>query len=223
MRSQTVLKMDNTLKSVDKQRKILHLIHETGYNLMQVNGQRVYGPPPDWPQCAPPPPKGCEVFIGRLPRDCFEDELVPVFSIVGKIYSLRLMIDFDGGNRGFAFITYCNAIDADKAVQTLNGIQIRNRHNIGVVKAIENNRLFVSNIPDDKTAEDVKWELKRRTPGVVTVNIFERKHNDRFQCNTRYAVVEYESHKCAAIARRQLRVEQQLCGITVKTDWANKK
>ena len=32
-------------------------------------------------------------------RDCFEDELVPVFASVGRIYELRLMIEFSGTNR----------------------------------------------------------------------------------------------------------------------------
>lgn len=34
----------------------------------------------------PPPPRGCEVFIGKIPRDMYEDELVPVFERAGKIY-----------------------------------------------------------------------------------------------------------------------------------------
>ena len=34
------------------------------------------GPPPGWE--GPPPGKGCEIFVGKVPRDCYEDELVPV-------------------------------------------------------------------------------------------------------------------------------------------------
>ena len=40
------------------------------------------------------------VFI----RDCFEDELVPVFASVGKIYELRLMIEFSGTNRTYCYV-----------------------------------------------------------------------------------------------------------------------
>ena len=32
------------------------------------------GPPPNW--IGPPPCKGCEVFIGKVPRDVYEYELV---------------------------------------------------------------------------------------------------------------------------------------------------
>lgn len=44
---------------------------------IKENGQRKYGgPPPDWN--GPPPERGCEIFIGKLPRDLFEDELIPL-------------------------------------------------------------------------------------------------------------------------------------------------
>lgn len=54
----------------------------------------------------PPPPRGCEVFVGKIPRDMYEDELVPVFERAGSIYELRLMMEFSGENRGYAFVMY---------------------------------------------------------------------------------------------------------------------
>ena len=51
-----------------------------------------------------PPSRGCEVFVGKIPRDLFEDEIFPVFERIGPIYELRLMMDFDGRNRGFCFV-----------------------------------------------------------------------------------------------------------------------
>ena len=44
--------------------------------------------------------------INCLNRDCFEDELVPVFASVGKIYELRLMIEFSGTNRTYCYVRY---------------------------------------------------------------------------------------------------------------------
>lgn len=60
--------------------------------------------PADWE--GPPPPRGCEVFVGKIPRDMYEDELVPLFDKAGKIYEFRLMMEFSGANRGYAFVTY---------------------------------------------------------------------------------------------------------------------
>lgn len=55
------------------------------YTLIQQNGQRTYGgPPPNW-GARPPPSRDCEVFIGRLPRWVFEDELIPLFSTAGEV------------------------------------------------------------------------------------------------------------------------------------------
>ena len=73
-------------------RALVELEKKTGYSLMQTNGQRKCGPPPDW--IGPPPSKGSEVFIGKIPRNCYENELFPLFARIGKIYELRLMMDF---------------------------------------------------------------------------------------------------------------------------------
>lgn len=56
----------------------------------------------------PAPPRGCEVFVGKIPRDMFEDELVPLFEKAGRIYEFRLMMEFSGENRGYAFVMYTN-------------------------------------------------------------------------------------------------------------------
>lgn len=56
----------------------------------------------------PAPPRGCEVFVGKIPRDMYEDELVPLFERAGRIYEFRLMMEFSGENRGYAFVMYTN-------------------------------------------------------------------------------------------------------------------
>lgn len=73
-------------------RALLDLEERTGYRIFQTNGQRKCGPPPDW--TGPAPDKGSEVFIGKVPRNCYENELFPLFATIGKIYELRLMMDF---------------------------------------------------------------------------------------------------------------------------------
>ncbi len=66
--------------------KLLDLTNKTKYSLVQRNGQRIYGgPPPDWNGAAPPE-KGCEIFVGKVPRDCYEDELVPIFATVSQAF-----------------------------------------------------------------------------------------------------------------------------------------
>ena len=95
------------------------LIERTGYPIVQENGQRRYGPPPNWDRL--PPPRGSEVFVGKIPRDCFEDELVPVFEHIGTIYEIQLMMDhFSELNRGYAFVRFSTATEAKECVRQLN-------------------------------------------------------------------------------------------------------
>ena len=197
---------------------LLKLIERTGYTMIQENGQRKYGgPPPGWQGV--PPPRGCEVFVGKIPRDCYEDELVPVFENVGKIYELRLMMDFSGSNRGYCFVMYTNREDAKKAVKHLNNYQIRKGRYPGVCLSIDNCRLFVGGIPKNKTKEEILNEMKKVTEGVVDVIVYPSA-TDKSK-NRGFAFVEYESHRAAAMARRKLipgRIE--LWGHTIAVDWA---
>lgn len=197
---------------------LLQLIDETGYLMIQENGQRKFGgPPPNWQ--GPAPPKGCEIFVGKIPRDCFEDELVPVFSSAGKLYEMRLMMDFSGSNRGYAFVMYTNSEDAKKAIKQLNNYQIRPNKYIGVVKSVDNCRLFVGGIPKTKTKMDIKEEMAKITEGVVDVILY-NSPKDKSK-NRGFAFIEYESHRAAAIARRNLIPGRiRLWGQAIVVDWA---
>lgn len=56
--------------------------------------------------------------MGKIPRDLFEDELVPLFEKAGPIWDLRLMMDpLSGLNRGYAFLTFCTKEAAQEAVK----------------------------------------------------------------------------------------------------------
>ncbi|XP_076419710.1 uncharacterized protein LOC143271732, partial [Peromyscus maniculatus bairdii] len=74
--------------------KIKALLERTGYTLDVTTGQRKYGgPPPDSVYSGQQPSVGTEIFVGKIPRDLFEDELVPLFEKAGPIWDLRLMMD----------------------------------------------------------------------------------------------------------------------------------
>ena len=63
-----------------------------------------------------------QVFCGKIPRDMYEDELIPLFEKCGKIWDLRLMMDpMTGQNRGYAFITFTNRDSAQQAVREVGG------------------------------------------------------------------------------------------------------
>ncbi|XP_069134051.1 APOBEC1 complementation factor-like isoform X1 [Argopecten irradians] len=196
---------------------LLKLMEKTGYPMMQENGQRKYGPPPKWE--GPSPSRGCEVFVGKIPRDCYEDELVPVFEKIGKIYELRLMMDFSGSNRGYAFVMYTNRNDAQKCVREMNNFEIRKGRLLGVCISVDNCRLFVGGIPKTKGRDEILQEMKKVTEGVTDVIVYPSVV-DKTK-NRGFAFVEYESHRAAAMARRKLIPGRiQLWGNQIAVDWA---
>lgn len=202
---------------LSREEALVRLIERTRYPIMQENGQRRYGPPPDW--VGPAPARGCEIFIGKIPRDCFEDELVPVFESVGKVYMFRLMMDFSGCNRGYGFCIYTNREDTRKAVQKLDAYEIRKSKALGVCFSVDNCRLFVGGIPKTKTKEEIFYEMAKVTEGVRDVIVYPSVV-DKTR-NRGFAFVEYENHKAAAMARRKLIPGRiHLWGHQVAVDWA---
>lgn len=152
----------------ENQSETLKLLATTKYKLSQDNGQRIYGPPPDW---VGPPPRKTEVFIGSLPRDVYEYDIVPYFEQVGKIYLLRTMLSFSGFNRGYAFIKFCRPEEAERAIVQLNNSEIRPGQRIGVVRSLDNCRLYVGNLPTDKSKEEIFGEMAKLSEGVTDVYI----------------------------------------------------
>lgn len=64
---------------------------------------------------------------------------------------------------------------------------------IGVVKSVDNCRLFVGGIPKEKNAEEIQKEMDKLTDGVVDVLVYPTSTKDI--SNRGYAFIEYESHK----------------------------
>ncbi|XP_029994301.1 RNA-binding protein 47 isoform X1 [Sphaeramia orbicularis] len=196
---------------------LVALMERTGYSMVQENGQRKYGPPPGWN--GPSPPRGCEIFVGKIPRDVYEDELVPVFESVGRIYEMRLMMDFDGKNRGYAFVMYTEKHEAKRAVRELNNYEVRPGRLLGVCSSVDNCRLFIGGIPKTKKREEILEEVSKVTEGVLDVIVY-ASAADKMK-NRGFAFVEYESHRAAAMARRKLMPGRiQLWGHQIAVDWA---
>ncbi|XP_046645008.1 probable RNA-binding protein 46 [Daphnia pulicaria] len=210
--------IDEILAIQKREESLIKLMQETGCEIIQENGQRKFGgPPPNWE--GPPPPKGTEIFVGKLPRDVFEDELYRIFSTIGPIYELRLMMDFSGSNRGFAFIQFAHRQDANRAIQLMDNYELRPRHHIGVVKSIDNCRLFIGGIPKTKSREEIQGEMERLTEGVTKVIVYS-SITDKTK-NRGFAFVEYINHRAASKARRKLIPDRiQLWGKEIAVDWA---
>jgi len=201
-----------------KDAALRELCKQTGYTIKQENGQRKYGgPPPNWNDVIPG--KGCEIFVGKLPRDLYEDELVPVLEQCGRIYELRLMMDFNGNNRGFAFVKYTTQKEAKLALKDLNNHEIRKGRLLGVCKSVDNCRLFVGGIPKSKQKQEILIEMQKLAEGVVDVIVYPAAA-DKTK-NRGFAFVEFQDHHTAAMARRKLQhTRPQVWGHPLAVDWA---
>ncbi|XP_077359349.1 APOBEC1 complementation factor isoform X2 [Festucalex cinctus] len=206
------------LEGAQKEAGLRALVQRTGYRLQQENGQRRYGgPPPGWD--GPPPERGSEIFVGKLPRDLFEDELVPLCEKFGRIFEVRMMMDFNGNNRGYAFVTFANKQEARAATKQLNNYEIRSGRLLGVCASVDNCRLFVGGIPKSKKREEILAEMRKVTEGAVDVIVYPSAADK--SKNRGFAFVEYDSHRAAAMARRKLLPGRiQLWGHAIAVDWA---
>lgn len=180
-------------------------------------GQRRCGPPPNWTDS--PPGKGCEIFIAKIPKDCFEKELIPILGDIGKIYSFRLMMENEHSHRGFGFCVYTTHETAKEAVGRLNNYQIKKNWYLGVCFSVDNCRLFVGGIPKLKTKAEIHKEVSSVTENVVDIIVYPSAADKNK--NRGFAFVEYTTHKAAAIARKKMILNGiELWGHTVAVDWA---
>uniref|UniRef100_A0A9J7X812 Heterogeneous nuclear ribonucleoprotein R n=1 Tax=Cyprinus carpio carpio TaxID=630221 RepID=A0A9J7X812_CYPCA len=162
-----------------------------------------------------------KVFVGKIPRDLYEDELVPLFEKAGSIWDLRLMMDpLTGQNRGYAFITFCSKDAAQEAVKLCDNYEIRSGKYLGVCISVANNRLFVGSIPKNKTRESILEDFGKVTEGLQEVILYTQPDDKRK--NRGFCFLEYEDHKSAAQARRRLMSGKvKVWGNPVTVEWAD--
>ncbi|XP_050516042.1 probable RNA-binding protein 46 [Diabrotica virgifera virgifera] len=169
------------------------------YIQVRQNGQRIFS---HKYYVDRPTRRNCEVFVGNLAKSCYEDELIPLLEQAGQLCQFRLMLDFMNKTRGFAFASYFTPEEADNAIYLLNGVPLRSGLKIIVSKSVDNCKLFVGNIPTDKSADELFEAIRYAVDGVMDVIMYP----DDFEPNKNrgFAFVEFVTHKKASLARRQL-------------------
>lgn len=80
------------------------------------------------------------LFVGNLSDEVNENDLRNAFGAFGLVADAVVMVDRDtGSSRGFGFVTMSSRKDAPKAIETLNGSELKG-HNIVVNIATERGR-----------------------------------------------------------------------------------
>lgn len=164
-----------------------------------------------------------EIFVCRLPETMLEDELFNLFSSVGPIYEIRLMVTPSGTyNRKFAFVRFYRQVDADEAIRKFNQYEMPKGWKMRVTKSHDNKQLFLKNIDIRKN----RWQIfdAIRAEGVIGVKtvrvVLPREDNNPFHLNRGYAFVDFFTHRAAATARKDFRANLVLFNKKIIMDWA---
>jgi len=118
---------------------------------------RVTGPPLDWDTI--PPSDDCKVRVSGIPNWWHEDQLIPYFEKVGKIYTFELAFisrraEWIGRHRGWGTITYCSQSSAKCAVKKFNNIVIGNKPKPLTAVLFNSMERAVT-----KNADDMDWSI----------------------------------------------------------------
>ena len=68
------------------------------------------------------------IYVGQLDYSVTEDDLKDAFSEFGDVSSVKIITDRSSGqSKGFGFVEMPNDSEADKAMNALNGSQLKDR------------------------------------------------------------------------------------------------
>uniref|UniRef100_A0A671VCF8 RRM domain-containing protein n=1 Tax=Sparus aurata TaxID=8175 RepID=A0A671VCF8_SPAAU len=200
--------------NIERVKELETWLKTTNTKLTQVNGQRKYGGPPEvWD--GPTPGPRCEVFISHIPRDAYEDLLIPLFSSVGPLWEFRLMMNFSGQNRGFAYAKYGSSAEATSAIRLLHGHLMEPGFLLSVRRSVEKRHLCIGDLPAVTSQEDLLQVLRVLTEGVERVSL---KAGPGIEGVS--AIVAFSSHHAASMAKKVL-VEafKRKFSLTISIKW----
>ncbi|XP_026276252.1 ELAV-like protein 3 isoform X19 [Frankliniella occidentalis] len=102
------------------------------------------------------------LIVNYLPQTMTQEEIRSLFSSIGEVESCKLIRDkVTGQSLGYGFVNYHRPEDAEKAINTLNGLRLQNK-TIKVSfarpssEAIKGANLYVSGLPKSMTQQDLE-------------------------------------------------------------------
>ncbi|MFQ5873010.1 MAG: RNA recognition motif domain-containing protein [Dehalococcoidia bacterium] len=68
------------------------------------------------------------IYVGNLAYEVTDDDLMAAFSEYGEVTSAKVITDrFSGRSRGFGFVEMTNGTEAQTAIDSLNGTDLKGR------------------------------------------------------------------------------------------------
>ncbi|VFQ63589.1 unnamed protein product [Cuscuta campestris] len=156
--------------------------------------------------------KEFEIFIGGLDKDATEDDLRKVFSQVGEITEVRLMMNPQTKkNKGFAFLRFATVEQAKRACTELKN-PVVNGKQCGVTPSQDSDTLFLGNICKTWTMEALNEKLKHYgIENIDDLTLVEDTNN--VGTNRGFAFLEFSSRSDAMDAFKRLQKRNVVFGL----------
>ncbi|XP_072161989.1 ELAV-like protein 3 isoform X9 [Bemisia tabaci] len=142
--------MQNGMDTLPQQNGSIHSMNTGSHNTSQNN--------PGGPQ----EESKTNLIVNYLPQTMTQEEIRSLFSSIGEVESCKLIRDkMTGQSLGYGFVNYHRPDDADKAINTLNGLRLQNK-TIKVSyarpssEAIKGANLYVSGLPKNMAQQDLE-------------------------------------------------------------------
>ena len=103
---------------------------------------------------------------------CLQDELVPLFLSAGRLYQVRMMVEFSGANRGYCYLKYSNPTEAEAARVRLDSQQVRPGVWLACNKSVDNKKIsvkIVPHLPPGFSDQQILQEIREFIQGVLNV------------------------------------------------------
>ncbi|XP_059615657.1 RNA-binding protein 47-like [Phlebotomus argentipes] len=181
------------------------------YKVVQVNGQRIIGPPEMLKTLEPQ--ERLEVFISNIPPQVTECEIMPMLSVFGCVFQLRLMMKITGGNRGFCYVMYTHEAHARSAIKKLNAV-VFHGHTLRASVSRNLRQLILGGMNPSLPDVAILQELQQH---------IQPKHVHFFMkpCG-KCVILEFACHRDAALAKRNFGYQARRLGSNVFFKWHNK-
>ncbi|GAB4844266.1 hypothetical protein Ancab_037630 [Ancistrocladus abbreviatus] len=156
--------------------------------------------------------KEFEIFVGGLDKDATEEDLKKVFSAVGEVVEVRLMMNPQSKkNKGFAFLRFATIDQAKRAVVELKN-PVVNGKPCGVTPSRDSDTLFLGNICKTWTKEALEKKLKHYgIENIEDLTFVEDRNNPGM--NRGFAFLEFSSHSDAMDAFKRLQKRDVVFGV----------
>ncbi|KAK7256315.1 hypothetical protein RIF29_29756 [Crotalaria pallida] len=156
--------------------------------------------------------KEFEIFVGGLDKDATEADIRKVFSEVGVVIEVRLMMNrHTKKNKGFAFLRFETVEQATRAITELKNPVINGKQ-CGVAPSKNNDALFLGNICKTWTKEALKEKLKHYgVENVDDLTLVEDSNNKGM--NRGFAFLEFSCRSDALVAFKRLQKRDVMFGV----------